>query len=154
MYSLGGCLRNTVDFPSKQINISGVMRMAFYQDICKNRKNFLVLSQKQSRRHKLSLPWKWSLTEVQSGRLIFMLTIYIYKAIYIFSPSLSLSFSLSFPLSIHRLTMGHDLGGPIISSLSKLTTVLPCCCQLSFQSNPVVHNVNRFVLPISNLLFS
>lgn len=41
------CLRNTVDFPSKQINISAVIRLALYQDIYKYRENPLALSQKR-----------------------------------------------------------------------------------------------------------
>lgn len=41
------CLRNTVDFPSKQINISAVIRSALHQDICKYRENPLALSQKR-----------------------------------------------------------------------------------------------------------
>lgn len=53
------CLRNTVDFPSKQINISAVIRLALYQDICKYKENPLALSQKREniqRRRQMSHP--------------------------------------------------------------------------------------------------
>lgn len=53
------CLRNTVNFHSKQINSSAVIRLALYQDICKYRENPLALSQKREnvqRRRQMSHP--------------------------------------------------------------------------------------------------
>lgn len=49
-----GVEKNAVDFPRKQINSLAAMRWAIYQDICKNRENLRVFSQKPNRCHTLS----------------------------------------------------------------------------------------------------
>lgn len=89
------CLRNTADFPSKDIEVAAVWKLVIYQDICKNRKSLWAFDQNKTdgrhpgKRVKLELIsdstptskcFLWS--EYRLHISVFMPHIFLFMAIY------------------------------------------------------------------------